>query len=110
MKNSTTIRCRWCAVFPSGSRSTVGSLHVALQPQQLHHGRFHNKIEAISRVAYGFRNFENYRRRVKVLCSLGYLGESTFAQIAGPGWPIGWALHSSDTASQDSFQRRPPPR
>jgi len=30
---------------------------------------FHNKMETISRVAYGFRNFENYRRRVKVLCS-----------------------------------------
>lgn len=31
---------------------------------------FHNKMELISRLAYGFRNFENYRRRVKVLCSL----------------------------------------
>lgn len=30
---------------------------------------FHNKMETISRVAYGFRNFENYRQRVKVLCS-----------------------------------------
>jgi transposase len=30
---------------------------------------FHNKMETISRVAYGFRNFENYRLRVKVLCS-----------------------------------------
>ena len=30
---------------------------------------FHNKMETISRVAYGFRNFENYRRRVKVVCS-----------------------------------------
>lgn len=30
---------------------------------------FHNKIETISRIAYGFRNFENYRLRVKVLCS-----------------------------------------
>jgi transposase len=26
-------------------------------------------METISRVAYGFRNFENYRLRVKVLCS-----------------------------------------
>jgi hypothetical protein len=25
--------------------------------------------DADSRVAYGFRNFENYRQRVKVLCS-----------------------------------------
>ena len=30
---------------------------------------FHNKIELISRQAYGFRNFENYRFRVKVLGS-----------------------------------------
>jgi transposase len=29
---------------------------------------FHNKMETISRQAYGFRNFENYRMRVKVLC------------------------------------------
>jgi hypothetical protein len=30
---------------------------------------FHNRMETITRVAYGFRNFENYRLRVKVLCS-----------------------------------------
>jgi len=30
---------------------------------------FHNKMELISRQAYGFRNFENYRMRVKVLCA-----------------------------------------
>ena len=29
---------------------------------------FHNKMELISRQAYGFRNFNNYRLRVKVLC------------------------------------------
>jgi len=29
---------------------------------------FHNKMETISRRAYGFRNFENYRLRVKALC------------------------------------------
>jgi transposase len=29
---------------------------------------FHNKMENISRQAYGFRNFENYRVRVKMLC------------------------------------------
>jgi transposase len=29
---------------------------------------FHNKMEMISRQAFGFRNFENYRLRVKVLC------------------------------------------
>jgi transposase len=30
---------------------------------------FHNEMELIARQAYGFRNFENYRLRVKVLCS-----------------------------------------
>jgi len=30
---------------------------------------FHNKMEMLSRRAYGFRNFENYRIRVKVHCS-----------------------------------------
>jgi transposase len=30
---------------------------------------FHNKMETINRQAYGFRNFENYRLRVKVLCA-----------------------------------------
>ncbi len=29
---------------------------------------FHNKMELISRQAYGFRNFENYRQRIQVLC------------------------------------------
>ena len=29
---------------------------------------FHNKMEMLSRRAYGFRNFENYRLRVKVHC------------------------------------------
>lgn len=29
---------------------------------------FHNKMEMITRQAFGFRNFENYRLRVKVLC------------------------------------------
>lgn len=29
----------------------------------------HNKMEVISRRAYGFRNFENYRLRVRTLCS-----------------------------------------
>ncbi len=31
---------------------------------------FHTKMEMISRRAYGFRNFENYRLRVRVLCGL----------------------------------------
>jgi transposase len=30
---------------------------------------FHNKMESLSRQAYGFRNFENYRLRVRVMCS-----------------------------------------
>jgi transposase len=30
---------------------------------------FHNKMEVLSRQAYGFRNFHNYRLRVKVMCS-----------------------------------------
>ena len=30
---------------------------------------FHNKMELINRQAYGFRNFQNYRLRVKVFCS-----------------------------------------
>jgi transposase len=30
---------------------------------------FHNKMETTTRRAYGFRNFENYRLQVKVLCA-----------------------------------------
>jgi transposase len=30
---------------------------------------FHNKMELLSRQAYGFRNFQNYRLRVKIMCS-----------------------------------------
>lgn len=30
---------------------------------------FHNKMELINRQAYGFRNFQNYRPCVKVLCA-----------------------------------------
>jgi transposase len=30
---------------------------------------FHNKMEEISRRAYGFRNFDNYRLRVRVMCA-----------------------------------------
>jgi transposase len=30
---------------------------------------FHNKLEVLQRQAYGFLNFQNYRLRVKVLCS-----------------------------------------
>jgi transposase len=30
---------------------------------------FHTKMEMISRRAYGFQNFENYRLRAMVMCS-----------------------------------------
>lgn len=30
---------------------------------------YHNKMEVISRRAYGFRNFENYRQRVLLQCA-----------------------------------------
>ncbi len=30
---------------------------------------FHTKMEVLQRQAYGFRNFNNYRLRVKILCS-----------------------------------------
>ena len=30
---------------------------------------FHTKMEVLQRQAYGFRNFENYRVRVKIMCS-----------------------------------------
>jgi transposase len=30
---------------------------------------FHNKMEMLSRRAFGFRNFENYRLRVRVMCA-----------------------------------------
>ena len=30
---------------------------------------FHNKMETISRMAYGFRNFQNYRLRIRAMCS-----------------------------------------
>jgi len=30
---------------------------------------FHNKMKMIVRRAYGFRNFENYRLRVRALCA-----------------------------------------
>ena len=30
---------------------------------------FHTKMEVLQRQAYGFRNFQNYRLRVRVMCS-----------------------------------------
>ena len=35
---------------------------------------FHNKMEMISRRAYGFRNFENYRIRVMTHCAMPVTG------------------------------------
>ena len=29
---------------------------------------FHNKMELLQRQAYGFRNFNNYRLRVRIMC------------------------------------------
>ena len=29
---------------------------------------FHTKMEVLQRQAYGFRNFRNYRLRVRVMC------------------------------------------
>jgi hypothetical protein len=41
---------------------------VAVYQDQRHHRRLHSKMEVISRRAYGFRNFQNYRLRVRALC------------------------------------------
>jgi transposase len=30
---------------------------------------FHTKMEVLQRQTYGFRNFENYRLRVRIMCS-----------------------------------------
>ena len=30
---------------------------------------FHNKMEVLQRQAYGFRNFNSYKLRVRVMCS-----------------------------------------
>jgi len=30
---------------------------------------FHTKMEVLQRQAYGFRNFNNYRLRVRIMCS-----------------------------------------
>ena len=38
---------------------------------------FHTKMELLQRQAYGFRNFNNYRLRVRVLCFLIRLGPGT---------------------------------
>ena len=53
------------------ARFLVGgdSEDVALHTIQWDHERFHNKMETMTRQADGFRNFENYRQRVQVLCA-----------------------------------------
>jgi hypothetical protein len=76
-------RFRTVRVWSSDKPSSALSSRSALYPAALisdgdfsgdlrnaiYQNQFHNKMETISRVAYGFGNFENYRRRVKVLCS-----------------------------------------
>ena len=65
------------ATRPAGANILLAKrdrCHVALDAQQRHHRGFHNKMELISRQAYSFRNFENYRMRVKVLCGKTVLG------------------------------------
>lgn len=46
---------------------------------------FHNKMELISRRAYGFRNFQNYRMRVLALCGwdglFAYRGRSSIQKL-----------------------------
>ncbi len=44
---------------------------------------FHNKMELISRRAFGYRNFENYRRRV--LAMLGWNGLDNKRKLSGKG-------------------------
>jgi hypothetical protein len=43
---------------------------------------FHNKMETINRQAYGFRNFQNYRLRVQVLCGQLFLGPGLPPEVA----------------------------
>jgi hypothetical protein len=50
-------------VFATQGQSLIGSR--MLVPRRWAHAR---RKEMISRQAFGFRNFENYRKRVKVLC------------------------------------------
>jgi hypothetical protein len=48
---------------------------------------FHNKMETLSRQAYGFRNFENYRLRVKVLWALDQLrGQTLIPELVKQSW------------------------
>ena len=49
---------------------------------------FHNKMELINRQGYGFRNYQNYRLRVKVLCSLEISLGSGLAPVVGVEPPV----------------------
>lgn len=60
----------WCSLARhshpgSGRLSPCGSLHATTESQK----DSHTKMEVLQRQAYGFRNLQNYRMRVKVLCS-----------------------------------------
>ena len=59
--------------FSPGIESTAERSHVALHPQQRRKA-FTPNLEVLQRQAYGFRNFNNYRLRVKVMCSLSSVG------------------------------------
>ena len=51
---------------------------------------FHRKIKLIQRRAYGFRNFENYRIRVRVLCAVKVppqMGKSHENEVLKIWWP-----------------------
>ena len=58
--------------------------YVALQQDQRHHGGLHNKMEMMTRRAYGFRNFENYRLRVLTHCGLGGIIKSRLVNDGHP--------------------------
>ncbi|MBT3192462.1 MAG: hypothetical protein HN341_07900 [Verrucomicrobia bacterium] len=46
----------------------VNAVHLTVRKAIVTEG-FHNKMEEISRMAYGFRNFKNDRLRVSVMCA-----------------------------------------
>ena len=62
---------------------------------------FHNKMELINRQAYGFRNFQNYRMRVKVLCSQEGL-RSGSAPVFGVEPAMSFGVEPRWWARQDS--------
>jgi len=67
--------CRWLAAaikphgwFERGPTVSHGAPNRFTRNNGITEG-FHTKMELISRQAYGFRNFEDCRMRVKVLCA-----------------------------------------